>query len=92
MSELIGNQIIETAIDFCASSRKMGEFKSMIEEIRDSGIELHSENPSPELISLLKKNEGAIEAEQEMVSVTQKLFQLVDEYNSIQGQVPNDHK
>jgi hypothetical protein len=89
MSTSIGNQIIETAIDFCASARKMGEFKKMIKEIKDSNINLNSEQPSPELISILKRNEGAIEAEEQMQSVTQKLFELVDEYNSIKGQVPN---
>lgn len=87
MSQSIESKVIESAVEFRDASLKMSGFSDMIKEMQSKNFKLDDKEPSPELVAFLKKNEGAIEAERKMVESTQKLFQVVDEYNAINGVV-----
>lgn len=90
MSQGIESKIVESAVEFRDASLKMSGFSDMLKEMQSKNFDLSSEEPSPELVAFLKKNEGALEAERTMVESTQKLFQLVDEYNAINGVVKDN--
>lgn len=92
MSQTIESKIIESAVEFRDASLKMSGFSDMVKEMQSKNFKLDGKEPSPEFVAFLKKNEGAIEAERKMVESTQKLFQVVDEYNAIHGIVRDDNK
>lgn len=85
MSQTIESRIVESAVEFRVASLKMAGFSNLLKEMKSKNFDLSSDEPSPELVAFLKKNEGAMEAERAMMDSTQKLFQVVDEYNAMNG-------
>ena len=83
----IRDKIVESAVAFRDATFKMSGHSEMIEEAQKRNFKFDGKEPTPEFLAFLKKHEGAIEAEREMVESTSKLIQVVDEYNAIQGKV-----
>lgn len=88
----IKDKIVESAVAFRNATFKMSGHSKMIEEAQKRNFKFDGKEPTPEFLAFLKKHEGAIEAEREMVESTNKLIQVVDEYNAMNGIVRNDNK
>ena len=88
----IKDKIVESAVAFRNATFKMSGHSKMIEEAQKRNFKFDGKEPTPEFVAFLKKHEGAIEAEREMVESTSKLIQVVDEYNAMNGIVRDDNK
>jgi hypothetical protein len=88
----IKDKIVESAVAFRDATFKMSGHSEMIKEAQKRNFKLDGKEPTPEFLAFLKKHEGAIEAEREMVESTSKLIQVVDEYNAMNGIVRDDNK
>lgn len=88
----IRDKIVESAVAFRNATFKMSGHSKMIEEAQKRNFKFDGKEPTPEFLAFLKKHEGAIEAEREMVESTSKLIQVVDEYNAMNGIVRDDNK